>query len=142
VVSAARPPQSAVAQSAIERPLDRLQAMTPSAIRAVHDLGEALKREQPGRSMIAMHFGEPDLGTPKFIVDAACDALRNGAVFYESNAGRADLRDELARYHSARSGTLVRPGEFVVTCGGVQAIHLLMEGLLAPGDEAIIITAA
>jgi aspartate/methionine/tyrosine aminotransferase len=116
--------------------------MTPSAIRAVHDLGEALQREQPGRSLIAMHFGEPDLGTPAFIVEAACAALRNGAVFYESNAGRADLREELARYHRGRTDGRVRAEEFVVTCGGVQAIHLAMQGLLAPGDEAVIVTPA
>jgi aspartate/methionine/tyrosine aminotransferase len=116
--------------------------MTPSAIRAVHELGEALKQHDPARSHIPLHFGEPDLGTPAFIVEAACRALRGGAVFYESNAGRADLREELARYHQRRAGRPVSPAEFVVTCGGVQAIHLVMEGLLAPGDDAAVITPA
>lgn len=134
--------QQAVPKAVAPRPLDRLAAMTPSAIRAVHELGEALKRQHPERSFISLHFGEPDLGTPAFIVDAACHALRNGAVFYESNAGRADLREELARYHHGRTGRPIAPEAFVVACGGVQAIHLVMQALLAPGDEAVLITPA
>jgi aspartate/methionine/tyrosine aminotransferase len=121
---------------------DRLARMTPSAIRAVHDLGEALRAEQPERQFIALHFGEGDLGTPPFIVEAGVAALRAGAVFYENNAGRPDLLGALAEHFNARLGVALTPGHFVVTCGGVQAIHLTLLGLLGEGDDLINVTPA
>ena len=81
-----------------------------------------------------LHFGEPDMGTPDFIIDAACDALHNGAVFYENNAGRPDLREALATFHG------LTPEHFVVTCGGTQAIALTMLALLSTGDTVFNVT--
>ena len=121
---------------------DRLERMTPSAIREVHNLGAQLRATQPDRDLIALHFGEGDLGTPPFIVEAGARALREGAVFYENNAGRADLTEALAAHFNARLGLALSPGQFVVTCGGVQAILLTMLGLVAPGDDVINITPA
>ena len=63
---------------------DRLESMRPSAIRQLHDDWQAVKLEEPKRSWIPLHFGEPDLGTPPFNVEAGCEALRRGAVFYEN----------------------------------------------------------
>jgi len=121
---------------------DRLERMTPSAIREVHDLAVQLRAAHPERSVIPLHFGEGDLGTPEFIVEAGVAALRGGAVFYESNAGRPDLTAALAGHFNARLGLQLEPGHFVVTCGGVQAILLTMLGLVAPGDDVINITPA
>ena len=67
----------------------------PSQIRELHNLYMTLKSERPDMSFVALHFGEPDLGTPPFIIDAGVKALQGGAVFFEPNAGRLDLRDEL-----------------------------------------------
>ena len=41
--------------------------MQASAIRDIHDLAVRLREQQPEREFIALHFGEPDLGTPEFI---------------------------------------------------------------------------
>lgn len=121
---------------------DRLERLTPSAIRAVHDLGEQLRGEQPGREFIALHFGEGDRGTPEFIVEAGVRALRGGAVNYENNAGRPDLIRALVAHHHARLGVALEPRQFLVTCGGMQAVLSTMLGLLAPGDDVINITPA
>jgi aspartate/methionine/tyrosine aminotransferase len=112
----------------------RLAAMQPSAIREVHNLAARLKLEHPERSFIALHFGESDLGTPPFIVEAGCEALRSGAVFYEDNAGRRDLRQALAAHYD------LEPERFVTTCGATQAICLSMLGLVSPGDDAFVLT--
>jgi len=108
--------------------------MQPSEIREIHNLYQRLRAEDPSREFLPLHFGEPDMGTPDFIIEAACDALHSGAVFYENNAGRPDLREELAKFHD------LTPEHFVVTCGGMQAIALSMLGLLSPGDSVINIT--
>ena len=121
---------------------ERLERLKPSAIREIHNLADRLKLENPGKSVIALHFGEPDLGTPPFIVEAGVAALRNGAVFYENNSGRNDLKAELARYFRERYDLRLTEDNFLITCGGVQAICLSMLGLLAPGDEMINVTPA
>ena len=132
-------PQSA----AVDAPrVDRLESLTPSAIRAVHNLGERLRAENPGREYIALHFGEGDLGTPEFIVEAGAAALRAGAVNYENNSGRPDLLAALVEHFHARLGVSLTADQFVVTCGGIQAVSLTMLGLLAPGDDVINITPA
>ena len=118
----------------------RLEAMTPSAIRAVHNLAMELRSADPGMDFLPMHFGESDAGTPEFIVEAGVRALREGAHFYENNSGRPDLTAALAQAWSTRLGMEVPPGAFVVTSGGVQAIHLSLQGLLSPGDHIINIT--
>lgn len=113
---------------------NRLVTMQPSQIREIHNLGVRLRNENPDRAYFPLHFGEPDLGTPAFIVEAGCQALRNGAVFYENNSGRPDLKDALADHHG------LLPEQFVVSCGGTQAIYLSLLALLSPGDDAINIT--
>ena len=133
---------SAEGTSLVDERADRLARMTPSAIRAVHNLGTQMRIEQPDCTLIPLHFGEGDQGTPAFIVEAGARALRDGAVFYENNAGRTDLVGALAEHHSARLGVPLSPERFVVTCGGVQAILLTMLGLVAPGDDVINLTPA
>ena len=115
-------------------PPSRLEAMRPSAIRDIHDLAVRLRAQEPDREFIALHFGEPDLGTPEFIIEAGCEALRGGAVFYENNAGRADLRSALGEHFG------IDPQRFTITCGAVQAICLSMLSLVRPGDDVIILT--
>lgn len=120
----------------------RLENLTPSDIRGIHNLGERLRGEHPEHEFIALHFGEGDQGTPEFIVEAGVQALRDGAVNYENNSGRPDLIQALVEHYQARLGLALQPGQFLVTCGGMQAVLSTMLGLLAPGDEVINITPA
>lgn len=123
-----------------DRRVDRLSAMRPSAIREIHDLYQRLRQENPSRSFIPLHFGQPDRGTPPFIIEAACTALHEGAVFYENNSGRVDLKEALAIHHGRRLGIDLHPDHFVITCGGTQAIALATLALLAPGDQVVAVT--
>ncbi|HCN09778.1 MAG TPA: pyridoxal phosphate-dependent aminotransferase [Lentisphaeria bacterium] len=121
---------------------DRLAEIAPSQIRELHNLYMTLKSERPDMSFVALHFGEPDLGTPPFIIDAGVKALQGGAVFYEPNAGRLDLRDELTRFYAEFHAHPITQDHLVLTCGTMQAIFLCMAGLLNPGDGMINITPA
>jgi aspartate aminotransferase len=126
--------------TSVERRCDRLDAMRPSAIREIHDMAQQLRREDPSRSLIPLHFGESDLGTPSFIVDAGCQALRSGAVYYEDNSGRSDLKEALTVHYRNHYGADLHPDQFVITCGATQAIALAMLALLAPGDQVVLVT--
>jgi len=120
--------------------IDRLAQMRPSAIREVHNLAQRLKHRHASTELIPLHFGESSLGTPPFIVEAACDALRQGAVFYENNGGRDDLKQALADFYRQRYSVDVASDQFVITCGATQAILLTMLAVLSPGDTMINVT--
>src|ERR1700730_10168998 len=71
--------------------------------------------------VLRLYFGESNLPTPAFIVDAAVRALREGYTFYSENAGLPALRRELAGQYERLHGVGLDPGsEIVVTASGVQ----------------------
>ena len=112
-------------------PRPALDAIEGSLIREVSIAG----REIPG--LIRLFFGEPDTVTPAFIREAAKAALDAGETFYAPNAGIAPLRAAIARY-LARNGRPVSEDRVAVTASGVNALMLVAQALLDPGDEVVI----
>jgi aspartate/methionine/tyrosine aminotransferase len=82
-------------------------------------------------------FGEGDLPTPEFIRRAAIDALAAGDTFYNHNLGRIELREAIAAYVSRLHGVPVAADRFAVTSAGVNALALVSQALLEPGDRAV-----
>ncbi len=79
--------------------------------------------------------------TPTFIVEAACQVLRQGAVFYENNSSREDLKQALVDFDRQHYTVDLSSDQFmVVTCGGTQAILLTMLSVLSPRDDMINVT--
>jgi aspartate aminotransferase len=93
--------------------------------------------------VLRLYFGESNLPTPAFIVDAAVQALRDGHTFYSENAGLPTLRAELAGHYRRLQGVELDPAtEIVITASGLQALHLAIRSVLDPGDEAIVLSPA
>ncbi|WP_198375890.1 pyridoxal phosphate-dependent aminotransferase [Neoroseomonas rubea] len=112
-------------------PRPALDAIEGSLIREVSEEG----RKVPG--LIRLFFGEPDTVTPAFIREAAKAALDAGETFYAPNPGIAPLREAISRY-LIRNGRPVPPGRVAVTASGVNALMLVAQALLDPGDEVVI----
>lgn len=112
-------------------PRPALDAIPGSLIREVSEAGRGI----PG--LIRLFFGEPDTVTPAFIRDAAKAALDAGETFYAPNPGIATLREAIARYLT-RNGRPVSEDRVVVTTSGVNALMLVAQALLDPGDEVVI----
>ncbi len=112
-------------------PRPALDAIEGSLIREVSEEG----RKVPG--LIRLFFGEPDTVTPAFIRDAAKAALDAGETFYAPNPGIAPLREAISRYLT-RNGRPVPAGRVAVTASGVNALMLVAQALLDPGDEVVI----
>ena len=108
----------------------------PSPTGAVLALGAELKAA--GRDIISLGTGEPDFDTPQPIKDAAIDAIQAGATKYTPIDGTAELKAAVARKFKRDNGLTYSPAEIVVTSGAKQALFNLCQGLLGPGDEAII----
>lgn len=89
--------------------------------------------------VLAFWFGESDEMTPEFIRQAAIESLQRGETFYAQNLGLPELREEIARYMSARH-SLIGAERVAVTSGGVNALMLAVQQLVDAGDEVVAVT--
>jgi aspartate/methionine/tyrosine aminotransferase len=90
--------------------------------------------------LIPLWIGEGDTPTPSFICEAATRALAAGETFYTWQRGIPQLREALARYHTALYGRTFAPEEFYVTGSGMQAIQIVLAMVVGAGDEVVIPT--
>ena len=114
----------------------RAEALKPSLTLEIGARAKALRNE--GRDICSLSAGEPDFGTPAFIVDAARKALDDGITRYGPAAGDPELRAAVAEKLSTENGIPTRPSQVLITNGGKQAIFNLFQVLLNPGDEVLI----
>ena len=111
-----------------------LSNVAPSRIRELADVAFGMD------GVYKLHFGESDLPTPRYIKDAAVQALAEGYTFYTENAGLPGLREALAARYADIHGVTLAPGEILITASGVQALNVAIRCVIDPGDEAIILT--
>jgi aspartate/methionine/tyrosine aminotransferase len=105
-----------------------------SKIRAIADAGM-------GRTdLIPLWFGEPDTPTPPFICDAAARALAAGDTFYQPNAGIHELRATLAEYMNRLYRTRLQRENVIVSASAMNALMLVMQALVDPGDLVVTTT--
>lgn len=113
-----------------------LDALPASRIREVANaaLGRA--------DLVKFWFGEGDLPTPAFIREAAKHALDAGETFYNHNLGIEELRAQLATYLTRlhEPETPIGLDRIAVTSAGVNALSLVAQSLLDPGDRVAIVT--
>jgi aspartate/methionine/tyrosine aminotransferase len=108
---------------------------------AVRALGASKIRELVNagfgrKDVLPFWVGEPDEPTPEFIRRAGIASIEAGEVFYSHNLGLYTLREALAAYISR----LHRPtasAEIAVTSAGVNALMLVSQLLLEPGDRVV-----
>ena len=102
----------------------------------IFDLME-LARSRP--AAITLGLGDPDLPTPAHIVAAAAEAIESGRTGPTPATGLLELREAIARKLSRDNGVEVDPEtEVLVTTGGQEALFLLVQALIEPGDEIIV----
>jgi aminotransferase len=89
--------------------------------------------------VITLGRGDPDLDTPRHIVAAAQDALRWGAALeVPPPQGLLELRQAIAEKLRRDNDVMVDPEtEVQVTTGGQEALFLLVQALVNPGDEIL-----
>ncbi|HTZ36888.1 MAG TPA: pyridoxal phosphate-dependent aminotransferase [Stellaceae bacterium] len=89
--------------------------------------------------VVPLWYGEGDLPTPDFIADAAAAALHRGATFYTYKAGIPELRQTIADYLSGLHGRPVAMQRIAVTSAGINALMLVAQALIDPGDNLVIV---
>ena len=107
-----------------------VRELTASKIRELFNAGIGRK------DVVPFWVGEPDEPTPEFIRKAGIASIEAGELFYSSNYGIAELREALAAYLTRLHRTTA-PGEVVVTSAGVNALMLVSQLLVDPGDRVV-----
>jgi aspartate/methionine/tyrosine aminotransferase len=90
--------------------------------------------------VIGMWAGEPDVPTPPFICEAAGRALAEGHTFYSHNRGIPELRDALIAYHRRLYGIDIPDRRITHTQSGMNAVMLVAQAMVQPGDNVVAIT--
>lgn len=108
--------------------------MPPSPIRKLVPFAEAAKKR--GTKVFHLNIGQPDIETPKAIMDAVRHADMK-VLEYSHSAGFESYRKKLVEYYH-RNNIEVNHNQIIVTTGGSEAILFGVMSCMDPGDEIII----
>ena len=127
-------PVEARRRSHAHRISHRVRAVPPSGIRRYFDIAATME------DVVTLGIGEPDFVTPPPILNAGIASLQNGHTAYTSNAGILELRQAIVHKLQTLYGApdYDPETEALVTVGVSEAMYLIMQSLLNPGDEVIV----
>ena len=111
--------------------------MVAQRVREVEISGIRKMFEAAPKSAINLGLGEPDFEPPAVVVEALCDAVRNGKNHYGPSAGLPELREAIARRFHDRDASTSREN-VIVTGSGSEGLMVAALGLYDPGDEVLV----
>ena len=112
---------------------ERVRSVPPSGIRKFFDILATMD------DVISLGVGEPDFDTPRSIIEAGVESLREGRTHYTSNYGTIELRKALAAHLQRLYGVEYDPKrELLITVGASEAVDLALRATCDPGDEIIL----
>src|ERR1700742_3280370 len=93
-----------------------------------------------GADIIDLGMGNPDLPTPKAIVDKLCEVVRDPRTHrYSSSRGIPGLRRAQASYYQRRFGVKLNPDtQVVATLGSKEGFANMAQAITAPGDVVLV----
>ncbi|WP_404368956.1 pyridoxal phosphate-dependent aminotransferase [Marinobacter sp.] len=109
-----------------------MQAIPVPGIRRMVNLAATMK------DVIHLSIGQPDLPTPKHIIDAYVDALNAGQTGYTMDAGLPELIVALRDYYNKRYDRRLTKDNILITNGATEAMFLAIAATSAPGRQFIV----
>lgn len=115
----------------------RIRRLPPYVLEEVNRIKARLRAE--GVDIIDFGMGNPDMPTPKHIVDKLVETARDPkAGRYSASKGIVGLRKAMAGYYKKRFGVTLNPDtEVIATLGSKEGFANLAQALTAPGDVII-----
>jgi alanine-synthesizing transaminase len=112
----------------------RMNRLPPYVFRVVDSLKMDLRHK--GDDIIDMGMGNPNIPTPKHIVDKLVEAAKKGRNHrYSASAGITKLRDAIAKWYKRRFKVEVDPDtEAIATIGAKEGLSHLVLATISPGD--------
>ncbi|MFP4391653.1 MAG: aminotransferase class I/II-fold pyridoxal phosphate-dependent enzyme [Desulfohalobiaceae bacterium] len=112
----------------------RMRRLPPYVFAVVNDLKMQLRRQ--GADIVDLGMGNPDLPTPKHIVDKLVEAVPKAVNHrYSASKGIPNLRRAICNWYARRYDVELDPEtESVVTIGAKEGLSHLALAMLSPGD--------
>ncbi|MGE5188715.1 MAG: aminotransferase class I/II-fold pyridoxal phosphate-dependent enzyme [Gemmatimonadota bacterium] len=116
----------------------RIKRLPPYVFAVVTDLKSKMRRA--GEDIIDLGMGNPDLPTPKHIVDKLMEAARNPRNHrYSLSRGIPKLRLAICNWYKRHYGVELDPDtEAIATIGAKEGISHLVLAMMGPGDVALV----
>ncbi len=108
----------------------------PSVTLAIDSRAKQLRNM--GLDVIGFGAGEPDFDTPKYIKDAARDALDAGMTKYTPVAGTIELRTEIQEKLLRDNNLDYELTDIIVSTGAKQSLFNALSAIIDPGDEVLL----
>ena len=108
----------------------------PSVTLAIDSRAKQLRAM--GLDVIGFGAGEPDFDTPKYIKDAARDALDAGMTKYTPVVGTIELRTEIQEKLLRDNGLDYELTDIIVSTGAKQCLFNALSAIIDPGDEVLL----
>ncbi len=86
---------------------------------------------------VNLGLGEPDFDPPPEVIDALCDAVRQGLNHYGPSAGLPALRDKIAERYQGKLASTCRDN-VIVTGSGTEGLMAVALALYDVGDEVLV----
>lgn len=91
-----------------------------------------------GVKVYGFGVGEPDFDTPKYIRDAAVEAMNKGLTRYTPAQGTMDLRKAICAKLERENGLKYEPNQIIASSGAKHSLSNAFAAILNPGDEVIV----
>jgi len=111
-------------------------AISPSLTLSIDAKAKQMSSE--GVDVVGFGAGEPDFGTPKFILDAAKEAIDKGLTKYTPVAGILQLKQAICRKFKQDNQLSYEPDQIIVSNGAKHSLYNIFQAILNPGDEVLI----
>ena len=115
----------------------RIRRLPPYVFEEVNRIKAGLRAQ--GVDIIDFGMGNPDMPTPKHIVDKLVETVKKPKTHgYSASKGIPGLRRAMAGYYDRRFGVKLNPDtEVIATLGSKEGFANLAQALTAPGDVII-----
>lgn len=115
----------------------RMRRLPPYVFAQVNAL--KMERRRAGEDIIDLGMGNPDMPTPKHIVDKLIEAARKSHNHrYSASRGITKLRHAISDWYKRRYDVDIDPeSEAVVTIGAKEGLSHLVLALIGPGDAVL-----
>ena len=116
---------------------DRINNLPVSATLAMAAKARELKNN--GIDIIGLSLGEPDFNTPDFIKNAAIQAVNDNYNSYTPVDGYSELKQSICNKFKRDNGLNYQPSQIVVSNGAKQSIANVVQVLVNPGDDVLLV---
>ncbi|HYE09105.1 MAG TPA: aminotransferase class I/II-fold pyridoxal phosphate-dependent enzyme, partial [Patescibacteria group bacterium] len=115
---------------------DKISKIAPSITLAID--AKLKQMIADGIKVYGFGAGEPDFDTPRYIRDAAIEAIEKGFTRYTAAQGTMELRKAVCGKMKRDHGLEYNPNQVIVSSGAKHSLSNAFAAILNAGDEVIV----